>query len=223
MRSATTSCNRFTPASTQNTPRHPTVGISKPPMAGASAGMNPESACRAENARAAATPCTRSGTTARDTTITHPPARPWRKRTAISVPMVGASAHPTDVRKKITLAMTRGRLRPVPSEIAPNSRLPTAMPIMNAEMVSWTAPGVVPSSCCSCGRPGRYMSMDSGPADEKIASVSMSPAESWCTQVPYSTWCTLREASLGHGISQLRVAWRRSRGVFRCFCLSTPR
>ena len=95
--------------------------------------------------------------------------------------MPGASAQATDAARKTAEAATIGDFRPVLSEIAPKTRLPSAMPNMNPEMVSCAIAGVVPSSSVIVGMAGKYMSMPKGATEEKNARATNSPGESFCT------------------------------------------
>lgn len=83
-----------------------------------------------ENARAAATPVTRSAITARASTTPVPPAMPWTSRPAIITPIVGASAITMDASRPNTMPPMSNRRRPKASEIGPISNCPEAMPTM---------------------------------------------------------------------------------------------
>ena len=147
------------------------------------AGMKPEIAIRPDRPRAASRPWAMSGMTALVTTTAQPPARPCRNRTAIRKEIVGATAQATDAASATTEETRMAGLRPVPSEIAPKTRLPSAIPSMNPEMVSWAEEGDVDNWVASSGMPGKYMSMPSGPAAVSRASASRRPPESFCTSV----------------------------------------
>jgi len=123
-------------ARNQNTLRQPNAGPRKPPTRGAIAGAMEEMPISVEKALADALPFKRSGTTARARTTVEPPANPWNRRIAISVPIFGAIAQRIDEPKNTKVAMRSNFLRPKLSERAPMTSCPAAIPIMKVARVS---------------------------------------------------------------------------------------
>jgi hypothetical protein len=66
-----------------------------------------------------------------------PPARPWTNRAAMSVSMVGLSAHSAEVAMYALTPTSSGRRRPNRSDSGPATSCPRASPSRHAVMVSW--------------------------------------------------------------------------------------
>ena len=102
------------------------------------------------------------------------PPRPWSRRAAARVQTVGAAAHSSDATVYSARPMSSGRLRPYVSLRGPLTSCPRASPMRHAVSVSCTSAGDAPSSVAICGRPGRYMSMDSGANADRAPTMSTS-------------------------------------------------
>lgn len=76
--------------------------------------------------------------------------------------MLGATAQRTLATKHTKVPTSSGVRRPIPSDSGPTNSWPSAMPIRNAVIDSWTPVAVVPSSSAIVGNAGRYMSIESG-------------------------------------------------------------
>ncbi len=162
-RSVTTNSGTPIAASRTKIPRHEVIASAWPPTSGANTGATPVTIISRANIRAAIAPSKRSRTTARAITTPTPPARPWTTRRAISVPIDGASAHAAEATVYPTRPASSGRRRPSESLTGPAISCPTAIPSMHPVRVSWPVEALAPRSRVSEGRPGRYMSIDSGP------------------------------------------------------------
>ena len=154
-------------------PRQPREDTSREPRTGTAAGAMPLMMPIQLNAFAAVTPLVMSGMTERARTTQAPDPSPWRKRAAMRMPMFGAMAHSRDVMRARAAPPTMKRFRPKVSESTPMMSWPVAMPIMNPLRVSWAL--VVARSRPSCGSPGRYMSIENGPAAESRARPARRP------------------------------------------------
>jgi hypothetical protein len=135
----------------------------RPPTVGANSGATPMTSMRREITRAAGPPVSRS----RMTAIAVMPAAalptPWTKRSAMSMPIVGASMHSSDATTCRAMPTSAGRRRPKRSDIGPTRSCPRAAPSSTPEMVSATAASEVPSSAATVGSDGRYMSTVTAP------------------------------------------------------------
>ena len=108
-------------ASTTKIPRQDMTVSSALPSDGATIGPTPSTSINRENSCAARTPVNRSRTIAIEITATAAPARPCRKRAAISSWMLGARAHSTDIRACRTSPASSGLRRPIASDNGPMS------------------------------------------------------------------------------------------------------
>jgi len=104
------------------------------------------------------------------------PAAPCRNRSAISTPMLGATAHAADSTVNRASPASSGRLRPQPSLSGPASNCPNASPARQPDIVSCTSDWPACRLAAITGVAGRYMSIESGAKAESAPSRQRMPA-----------------------------------------------
>ncbi len=96
----------------RNTPRHEACWASQPPSTGPPAAVIAANPDHVPIARPRSTPVNVALMSASDSGIAHAAPIPWMQRAAISTSMLGAKAQASEAAVKITIPMTKSRLRP---------------------------------------------------------------------------------------------------------------
>jgi hypothetical protein len=105
--------------STTKISRQEVYCTSRPPKTGARMGETLSASMASESSRAASGPVYSSRMTAMGITAVAAAPSPWKKREAISTPMLGAKAAPTEAMAKIPRPTKVGPLRPSVSDTGP--------------------------------------------------------------------------------------------------------
>src|SRR3954452_24279278 len=198
--------------STTNTPRHVVTVSTWPPITGARIGARPLTSMSSEKNRAAANPECMPRTIARPTRTPAAPSSPGAKRRSTSTATDGATAHSSDTTEYAATPTSSGPRRPKRAGRGPARICPSARPDRHAVSVSCTAQAGASRSRPSPGRPGSYMSIESGPnalsAPRMRTTFARPRGEGRARRCPGGTLSRGDGSSLGGGGKQQRDARR---------------
>ncbi len=134
-----------------------------PPSVGARMGATPITSICCDIIRAAALPLVKSLTTARGITIPADAPKAATTRQVAITARLGASAQPIVASTYKPNPASNGPRRPNRSDKEPCTTCPIARPNSHDAKVICDDPGGAAKLASIAGKPGRYMSVDSGP------------------------------------------------------------